>query len=49
MRDMSKRYGADEGKRVFYATLNKRKHAESASPKKPKSAAEKLRMLQRIP
>ena len=34
MADMTKRYGADEGKRVFYATANKRKETPSGSGSK---------------
>ena len=33
MKDMTSRYGAEKGKRVFYATANKRKVA----PKRKKS------------
>ena len=33
MNNMEREYGPDKGKRVFYATLNKRKQQESGSPK----------------
>ena len=36
MANMQKEYGADKGKRVFYATMNKRKHDAPAAPKSDK-------------
>lgn len=41
MRDMKRRYGAEKGERVFYATENARKKGKKANPFLHKKKKEK--------